>query len=88
MYQVLIAGKRGKSFLIIALCLMAVSLSAYAGIQTKEIVKLYSDGKLVDTWEAIEPGRMEGPCYVFKIRKGAFKPKVRVCGTFSVEEVQ
>ena len=69
----------------IAALLAVLSVNAYSGPFSVEVVKLYSEGKVVGQWEATEKGHMEGQCYVFKIKKRANTPEVRVCGTFSVE---
>lgn len=69
----------------ISVLLALLSVNAYSDPFSTEIVKLYSDGKVVGQWEATQKGHMEGPCYVFKIKKRANTPEVRVCGTFSVE---
>ena len=69
----------------IAGLLAFVSANVYPDPFSVEIVKLYSEGKVVGQWEAAEKGHLEGQCYVFKIKKRANTPEVRVCGTFSVE---
>lgn len=57
-------------------------------LRTVAIVRLYSDGKLVGRWQAIDRGRMDGHCYVFHVKKGVREPEVRVCGTFVVEAIR
>jgi hypothetical protein len=80
--------KNWLSFLALLLIFMLIgtSVNTYADSLSAETVKLYSDGKVVGQWESSHKGGMEGPCYVFKVKKGAYSPEVRVCGTFSVEE--
>jgi hypothetical protein len=62
--------------------------TAHSDVRTQEIVTVYSDGKVVATYEAIDRGHMENNCYVFHIRKGVQDVEVRVCGTFTVEQVK
>lgn len=60
--------------------------SVQAEIGSVAIVKLYADGKVVNQWEAIDKGHMEGACYVFHVKNSIYDSEVRVCGTFSVED--
>jgi len=62
------------------------SINVYSAPYSVEIVKLYSEGKVVGQWEAVAKGHMEGQCYVFRVKKRTNTPQVRVCGTFSAEE--
>lgn len=62
--------------------------AASASITAVEFVKVYSEGFMVAIYEAVEKGRMDGNCYVFKIRKRGRTLTVRVCGTFVVEEAR
>jgi hypothetical protein len=62
--------------------------AAHSDVRTQEIVTVYSDGKVVAVYEAVDRGRMENNCYVFHIRKGVQDVEVRVCGTFTVEQVK
>ncbi len=59
-----------------------------ADIRTKALVTVYSEGKVMATYKAINRGHMDDRCYVFKVRKGVRDLEVRVCGTFSVEDVR
>ena len=52
-----------------------------------ETIKLYSDGQLVDQWEGVGTGSMEGNTYTFRVGEGAFGKEVRINGTFSVVRV-
>lgn len=74
--------------LIPLLSVPAASAQEKYDLRTVAIVTLYSDGKRVGRWEAIDRGRHIGNCYVFHIKKGVREPEVRVCGTFVVEEVR
>ena len=71
--------------IVLFISILAISTNTYPAAFNTAIVKLYSDGKVVGEWEAINEGYMEGQCFVFNIRKGAYSPQVRVCGTFSIE---
>lgn len=62
--------------------------AAHSDVRTQAIVTVYSDGKVMATYEAVDRGRMDNECYVFHIRKGVRDVEVRVCGTFSVEQVR
>lgn len=61
---------------------------ANADIRTQAIVTVYSQGKIMATYEAIDRGRMDNDCYVFHIKKGVRDLEVRVCGTFTVEQIR
>lgn len=60
----------------------------HADIRTQAIVTVYSDGKVMATYKATERGYMDHHCYVFNVRKGVRDLEVRVCGTYTVEEVR
>lgn len=61
---------------------------SHADIRTQAIVTVYSEGKVMATYEAVDRGRMDNNCYVFHVKKGVRELEVRVCGTFSVEQVR
>ncbi len=61
---------------------------ARADIRTQAIVTVYSNGKVMATYEAVDRGRMEDECYVIHVRRGVRDVEVRVCGTFTVEQVR
>ena len=50
------------------------------------MVRLYSNGQVVGTWQAVGPARVEAGTLVFPVRKGARDFDVRISGTYSVEE--
>ena len=62
--------------------------AAHSDVRTQAIVTVYSDGKIMATYKAVDQGRMDSDCYVFHIRKGVRDVEVRVCGTFSVEQLR
>ena len=51
----------------------------------KAVVKLYSSGQVVGTWEALDVGTVEGDSLVFTIDRGK---TVRISGTYSVETIK
>lgn len=59
-----------------------------AAILPVAVIKFYSEGKLVTQWNAIDKGRVDGNCYIFHISKGATRPEIRVCGTYTVEQLR
>jgi len=59
-----------------------------ADLQHKAVVKLYSGGAAVAQWDASGLGQLEGESYVFPVRHGVRDLKVRVAGSYSVEEVE
>ena len=74
-------------YLLTCLGLILTNVS-HADIRTKAIVTVYSDGKVMTTYKAINHGFMDDRCYVFNVRKGVRDLEVRVCGTFTVEQVR
>ena len=83
-----------KKVLVITTVAGNLSLSAalfdvaHADIRTQAIIMVYSDGKVMATYKAVDQGRMDNDCYVFHVKKGVREPVVRVCGTFTVEQVR
>lgn len=57
-----------------------------SAMQAVELIKLYSNGKLAAQWQAIEPGRVDKNCYLFKINRPD-SDEMRICGVYSVEKV-
>lgn len=74
-----------KCHFLTLICVFIVSTNAYSRISSGTIVKLFSGGKIVGTWNAKIGGRIVGSCYVFEENKIHAK-KITVCGTFSIEE--
>lgn len=76
-------------YLVLILTITGINITiSNAAIMPVAIVKFYSDGKLITKWESIDKGRVDGKCYVFHISKGASRPEIRVCGTYSVEQIR
>ena len=61
---------------------------SHADLRTQAIVTVYSEGKVMKTYKAVDRGHMDNDCYVFNVRKGVRDLEVRVCGTFTVEQVR
>ena len=59
-----------------------------ASLRTEAVVTVYSEGKAVATYEAVDAGHADGNCYVFHVRKGVRDVEVRVCGTYTVEKTR
>lgn len=78
--------------ILVALAIVAVIVAAFiiaepasSSPKSGTYVKLYSGGVLVGEWEALEPYRVEGEMYVFKVKDGSKEGEVRINGTFSIE---
>jgi hypothetical protein len=76
----------------IAACLLIVTIFGFnlarADIRTQAIVTMFSNGKVMAIYNSIDRGRMEGTCYLFHVRKGVRDLEVRVCGSYSVEQLR
>jgi hypothetical protein len=57
-----------------------------ADLGEKALVKLYDDGKVIGQWTASNLGRMDEGSFVFTVKEGVRDLRVRIHGTFSVEE--
>jgi hypothetical protein len=92
--NIMLIASSFKKVLVITAVAGNLSLSAalfdvsHANIRTQAIITVYSDGKVMATYEAVDQGRMDNDCYVFHVKKGVREPEVRVCGTFTVEQVR
>ena len=75
-----------KIYFLLLSCVLVVSTNTYSDVFSGEIVKLYSDGKLVAKYEARSGGKLVGSCYIFKTKSKLHEKTITVCGTFSVEE--
>lgn len=49
-------------------------------------VKLFTGNSTVTTWEALDFGRLDGETLIFTVGDRNFPRRVRISGTFSVEE--
>lgn len=59
--------------------------SVHAQTEDRWVVRLYDGGKVVGTWEALGPGRMDGDSLLFTVEQGVRAREVRVAGTWSLE---
>lgn len=50
------------------------------------VVKLYSGNTVVATWDALSFGQVEGETLVFTVGNDISPKKVRISGTWSIEE--
>jgi len=73
---------------VLATYILLISTSTYPVMLDGAIVKLYSEGKLIATYEAKPGGHLVGSCYVFESKSELHEKLITVCGTFSVEEIQ
>lgn len=64
---------------------MTFSANASTSIFTKAVVKLYDGGNVVGQWETIDFGEISGNTLVFTTTE---KTKVRICGTYSIQETR
>jgi hypothetical protein len=82
-----------KVKVIVLVGILLISLSVFLTTRTtsqnkskRYIVKLYSGDKVMVSWDARDIGRVEGESLVFSVGKDNNSGKVRICGTYSVEE--
>lgn len=82
--------KRRSSIGIALLVLVIGSLffvRSFSQSQPKRyLVKLYSADRVVGTWEALDYGNVDGQSLEFHVGNRSFPTRVRINGTFSVEE--
>ncbi len=50
------------------------------------IVKLYDGGNVVQTWEAIDFGQTDGQTLIFSVGTDVTPRRVRIHGTWTIEE--
>ena len=58
---------------------------SHADLWTKAVVKLYSNGQVVNTWQATDLGTIDGNSIIFTITDNK---KLRISGTYSVEIIK
>ncbi len=86
-------SKKSKMFLIAIIIFTGVIVTtsiffrnkSHAGLWTKAVVKLYSNGQVSNTWEATDLGKIDGNSIIFTI---ADDKQIRICGTYSVEIIK
>ena len=82
-----------KSILILILLLFGIAIYAYNQASARSItkhyvVKLYSAGNTVATWEALDLGQVDGQTAIFTVGDDLIRRQVRISGTFSIEETE
>ena len=80
------AAMKKKIHLLFVVGIWLIAANGYAAGFDGATVKLYSEGKLVATYEAKSGGRLVGSCYVFESKSEIHRKAITVCGTFTVEE--
>jgi hypothetical protein len=82
-----------RKTITLALLLISVSIIVYSfalsspSPMTKHcIVKLYDGGNVVQTWEAVDFGQVDGQILVFSVGSDPNPRRVRIHGTWSIEE--
>ena len=80
------ATMKKKIYLMLAVGILLISSNTNAGGFDGATVRLYSEGKLVATYQAKSGGRLVGSCYVFESKSEIHRKSITVCGTFTVEE--
>jgi hypothetical protein len=79
---------------LVIVCVIIVSVtllrakSNTSELEQKYIVKLYAGDKVVATYQAIGACRVDGYTLVFNLNPTLEQKMVRICGTYSVEQIQ
>lgn len=74
--------------LILSFTVFLTTRTTSQSFTKRYIVKLYSGEKVIASWEAHEPGRVEGESLAFSTGSDLHPRQVRICGTYSVEELE
>ncbi|MFV2061784.1 MAG: hypothetical protein ACC653_13950 [Gammaproteobacteria bacterium] len=89
MFNGLCRSKRKLTQIVLISGMLVLTHIVAADISTEAIIKLYSEGKQVAQWKAVDQGRIDGTCFIFHIKKGARTPEVKICGgVYTVESVR
>ncbi len=71
---------------IVTIAIFVVTKS-YSQSQPKHYtIKLYSADRVIGSWEALDWGSVDGETLTFTVGNRSFPTRVRINGTFSVEE--
>jgi hypothetical protein len=73
-------------FIAMALAIFIYTTSFSQSQPKRYTVKLYSGGTLVQTWDGFDFGTMNENTLVFSVGDRHYPTRVRINGTFSVEE--
>ena len=81
---------RKISFALLMLCFCLIvcsfALPSPSPLTKHCIVKLYAGGNVVETWEALDFGQADGEALVFSVGSDVTPRRVRIHGTWSIEE--
>ncbi|MFA6439413.1 MAG: hypothetical protein WCX28_08900 [Bacteriovoracaceae bacterium] len=74
--------------IVFLLCVAVFSSATPTPVQYNKrcVVKLYSGTSVVATWDALGFGQLEGETLVFTVGSDISPKKVRISGTWSIEE--
>jgi hypothetical protein len=83
----------GKLFVGMVVLAMTVLVFTFSNVSSQSqpehyVVKLYSGANMVATWNALDWGYADGQTLVFTVGEQSHPTRVRINGTFSVEEVE
>lgn len=76
----------GTIILLLGIAAVGIATPSPTQITKRYVVKLYSGNTVVGTWEALGAGQVEGTTFVFSIGNDISPRKVRISGTWSIEE--
>jgi hypothetical protein len=76
----------GVIAVLVLLCIIAHSVTDAQSQPKRYVVKLYSGTSAVATWDALDFGRLDGETLIFTVGDRNFPRKVRISGTYIVEE--
>ncbi|MHB1048478.1 MAG: hypothetical protein ACYC09_00205 [Bacteroidota bacterium] len=81
-------SKLGLSIIILSIIIIVFSTSFSQSQPKRYIVKLYSGNTMVATWTALDWGSADGQTLVFTVGERHNPMRVRINGTYSIEEFQ
>jgi hypothetical protein len=76
----------GTIILVLGIAALSIATPSPTQLTKRYVVKLYSGNSVVGTWEALGAGQVEGTTFVFTIGNDISPKKVRISGTWSIEE--
>ena len=74
------------AIVLIGLSIFTISRTTSQSQPRHYAVKLYSGDKVVGTWQALDWGKIDDQTLVFSVGDVRYPRRVRIVGTFSVEE--
>ena len=80
-----------KSYIIVLLILIGLTIFGITHTTSQSqpkryVVKLYSGSNMIATWEALDYGKIDGESLEFHFGDRKYPSRVRISGTYSVEE--